>query len=112
MSQLNKNPNGSKSLLPANAEIAKPLNTFNVQANRLTSRNETYLKIAGAFKIEVENNGNVDVIIFGNYKLPSYSKKTFGTDDSLLVFQKNIDIQYPTASPVDKIDILLTTYTK
>ena len=85
---------------------------FNVQANRITSRNETYLKIAGAFKCEVENNGNVDIIIFGGYKLPSYSKKTFETGNSNLIFKSDTNIQYPPISSVDNIDVLLTTYTK
>lgn len=85
---------------------------FNVQSNRITNRNETYLKIAGAFKCEVENNGNVDIIIFGGYKLPSYSKKTFETGDSNLVFKSDTPIQYAALSSVENIDILLTTYTK
>ena len=39
---------------------------FNVQANRLTNDKETYLKIQGAFKIRIQNKGEVGIKIFGN----------------------------------------------
>jgi hypothetical protein len=113
--QANKSTTASKEVV---SESAIPQNNivnslgFNVQTNRITSRNETYLKIKGTFKIEVENNGDVDIIIFGGYKIPSYAKKIFTADDSVLVFKADTSIEYAPLSAFENIDILLTTYTK
>jgi hypothetical protein len=85
---------------------------FNVQTNRVTSRKQTFLKIKDAFKIEVENTGNVDVVIFDGYKLPSYSQKTFETGDTSLGFYADTAINYGAEAIGEIIEIVLTTYTK
>lgn len=85
---------------------------FSVQTNRITSREETYLRIEGAFKIKVQNRGDVDIIIFGNYRLPSYSEETFETGDTNLGFSANTAVEYTPKSAGETIDILLTNYFK
>lgn len=91
-------------------EAALPGKSFNVQTNRVTSREETYLKIKGSFKIRVQNKGDVDVTIFGNFPLPSYSDETFETGDTNLGFVTDTAIQYPAESVGENINILLTSY--
>lgn len=96
---------------PAPAKVlVAPANSFNVQANRITSREETYLRIEGAFKIKVQNKGDVDVIIFGNYPLPSYSEETFDTGDTNLGFAADTAIQFAKESAGENINLILTTY--
>lgn len=113
MTTLVKNPEGSKSLLTThNEQLATPLNYFNVQANRITSREETYLKIKGSFKIKVQNKGDVGIKIFGNYPLPSHSEETFDTGDTTLGFIDNTAIEFDKFSAGEKINIILTSYFK
>lgn len=96
---------------PMNEEVPKQVvKTFNVQTNRLTSRDETYLRIKGSFKVRVQNKGDVDVIIFGNFPLPSYSDETFETGDTDLGFVDDTAIQYVEESAGENINILLTNY--
>lgn len=97
---------------PKNGGIVAPLGHFNVQTNRITSRVESYLKIKGAFKVKVQNKGDVDVTIFGNYPLPSYSEETFETGDTNLGFSSDTAIEYPEESPTEEVNILLTAYYK
>lgn len=104
-------PLSKENVLPLQKEPVKQIFTgFNVQTNRITSRDETYLKIKGAFKIRVQNVGNVDVTVFGNFPLPSYSDETFETGDSSLGFANDIAIQYALESAGENINILLTNY--
>lgn len=112
MDKLVKNPEGKTASQPTNIQVVKPLNSFNIQANRITSREETYLKIKGAFKIKVQNKGDVDVIIFGNYPLPSYAEETFETGDTNFGFVADTAINYAEVSESENINIILTSYFK
>lgn len=113
MGNLIKNPEGLKpKSLAQNEQVIKPLNNFNIQANKITSRDETYLRIKGAFKIKVQNKGDVDVTIFGNYPLPSHSEETFDTGDTNLGFVSDTAIVYAPPSTAEKINIILTSYYK
>lgn len=85
---------------------------FNVQVSRITSRDLTYLKIKGAFKIKVENKGDVEITFFENYHLPSYASEVFETGDSNSKFSDHAKIQYEDQSPGENIDIHLTAYFK
>lgn len=85
---------------------------FSVQANRLTNDKETYLKTKGAFKIRVQNKGDIGITIFGNFYLPSYSDETFETGDTNLGFNKDASIEFDPHVTGNVIDIILTTYTK
>jgi hypothetical protein len=113
MSLLNKNPDGLKPSSTTHVErLVEPLQKFNIQANSITNREETYLKIKGAFKCKVQNKGDVDVKIFGNYPLPSHSEETFETGDTNYGFSANTAIEYAAVSPEEKINIILTSYFK
>lgn len=113
MSLLNKNPDGLKPSPTAHSErLVEPLHKFNIQANSITSREETYLKIKGAFKCKVQNKGDVDIKIFNNYPLPSHSEETFETGDTNLGFIDNTAIEYDIPSPGENINIILTSYFK
>lgn len=112
MERLIKNPEGIKASPVQNVQVVKPLNNFNIQANKITSRDETYLKIKGAFKIKVQNKGDVDVIIFGNYPLPSYAEETFETGDTNFGFVADTAINYAEVSESENINIILTSYFK
>jgi len=96
-------------------ENNKPTTTgvgFTVNTNRITKREETYLKIKGAFKIRVQNKGDVDIIIFGGFLLPAYSDETFETGDTNLSFIEDTLIQYIPIVPGENINLFLTTYVK
>jgi hypothetical protein len=113
MSKLVKNPEGIKQKLnPLLEELALPLNSFNIQTNRITSRDETYLKIKGAFKIKVQNKGDIGIKIFGNLEIPSYAEETFETGDTNLGFVSNTAINYDQPAANENINILLTSYFK
>jgi hypothetical protein len=86
--------------------------SFNVQANRLTNDKETTLKIKGAFKIRVQNKGEVGIKIFGNFYLPSYSDEPFETGDTNLGFSQDAHIEFDDHAPTDKVEIVLTNYYK
>lgn len=88
------------------------IGSFSVQANRLTNDKETYLKIKGAFKIRVQNKGDIGITVFGNFYLPSYSDETFETGDTNLGFNKDASIEFAPHVTGNLIDIVLTTYTK
>lgn len=94
-------------------EVVAPLkNGFAIQTNRITKREESYLRIKGAFKIKVQNHGDVDIEIFGNYKIPSYSEETFDTGDASLGFTSDTLISYAPETVNENINIVLTTYSK
>lgn len=86
--------------------------SFNVQGNSLTNDKETYLKIKGAFKIRIQNKGEVGIKIFGNFYLPSYSDETFETGDTNLGFSQDAHIEFDDHAPTDKVEIVLTNYYK
>lgn len=94
------------------ASSASALKGFAIQTNRITKREERYLRIAGAFKIKVQNHGDVDIEIFGNYKIPSYSEETFDTGDTALGFTSDTLIEYATEVVNENINVVLTTYSK
>lgn len=85
---------------------------FGVQSNRLTNDKETNLKIQGAFKIRIQNKGEVGITIFGNFYLPSYSDEPFDTGDTNLGFFQDAHIEFDEHTPTDKIEIVLTNYYK
>ncbi len=102
-SNLNENPK----------EVVKGVGGFfNVQSNGLTNDKETNLKIKGAFKIRIQNNGEVGIKIFGNFYLPSYSDETFETGDTNVGFIQDAHIEFDEHTPTDKIEIVLTNYYK
>ena len=86
--------------------------SFNVQGNSLTNDRETYLKIKGAFKIRIQNKGEVGIKIFGNIYLPSYSDETFDSGNNNLVFSQDASIEFDNHDPTDKIEIVLMNYYK
>lgn len=111
MTRLVKIPDMVKTPVPIKEPVFPP-NNFNVQSNRITSREETYLRIQGAFKIKVQNKGDVDVVIFGNYPLPSYSEEVFENGDTLLGFSADTAIEYAPEAVGENINLILTTYTR
>lgn len=99
--------------LPSSVSVAiLPGKTFNVQANRVTSRVETYLKIKGSFKVRIQNKGDVDIILFGNFPIPSHGDETFETGDTDLGFVADTAIQYAPESLDENINLILTNYFK
>lgn len=99
--------------LPVQKEqVNQSLAGFNVEARRVMNREETYLPIKGAFKIKVKNEGDVDVIIFGSYSLPSYSEETFEQNDANLTFKDDTAIKYPEYTEGENVNILLIKYFK
>ena len=112
MTTLVKNPEGhenKEAVKQPHYEVA-PGKHFNVQANRVTSREQTYLKCKGSFKIRVQNKGDVDVVIFGNFPLPSYADETFETGDTNLGFVNDTAINYAPQSAGENINIIFTNY--
>jgi glycogen debranching enzyme len=109
---------GFNKRLNAQAQSVAPIesnviaNSFSVQVSRITTRDLTYLKIKGAFKIKVKNKGDVGITIFENFQLPSYAEEVFETGESNLSFVNDTKIQYDDISTGENIDIHLTAYFK
>jgi hypothetical protein len=97
---------------PTNKVKAGISSNFRVQANRYTSTENVYLKTKGAFKIRVQNEGNVGITIFGNFYLPPYADEVFDTGDPSLSFSDDTAVIYDEVFPGDEINILLTAYSR
>lgn len=110
MDGFNKRANAEPQKLENTENGNVSANTFSVQSNRITSREQTYLKIKGAFKIKVENKGDVGITIFENFEIPSYASEPFETGDTNLGFIDHTKIQYDNYSVGENIDIHLTAY--
>lgn len=104
------NPASTAVQQPVVSVAVLPGKAFNVQANRVTSRIETYLKIKGSFKVRIQNKGDVDVVVFGNFPIPSYGDETFEPGDSDLGFVADTAIQYAPESIGENINLILTNY--
>jgi hypothetical protein len=124
MSLLVKNPNNAtlkasttvQAVLPvAPATPIKAVNAgvgYRVQAQRMVRDNETLIKNKGAFKMKVENKGQVGITIFGAVQIPSYGEQTFETGDPSLSFFDDTHVEYDAHQPSDTINLVVTLYFK
>lgn len=95
------------------APIVSPMTgTYRVQSNRVTNSNESTLKTKGAFKIRIQNKGDVGIKVFGNFYMPSYSDETFETGDANLSLAQDSHIEFDEHTISDVVEIVLTSYYK
>jgi hypothetical protein len=85
---------------------------YRIQAQRVVRDTETLIKSKGAFKMKVENKGQVGITVFGAVQIPTYSEQTFETGDPSLAFQDDTHIEYDPHNPADTINLIVTLYFK
>ncbi len=110
MAMLVKKPLPAASTLPVT-----PANTgpgFRVLCHRITSKDEVFIKNKGAFKMKIENKGQVGVTIFGACSIPSYGSEVVETGDTSLIFESDTNIEYADHYPSDIINLVITLYYK
>lgn len=117
MTSIVKNPNNMNMTTPVQQPPVQPTPVysgpaFNVQAHRMTSDAETFIKTRGAFKLHVQNKGVVGIRIFGGYEIPSYGEAVFETGDPTLAFASDTPVEYDEHQPGDAVDIITTMYYK
>jgi len=102
-----------KSVSPVVTPVAlTPLTgtVFRVQTSRITKDNETYIKSKGAFKMRIENKGQVGITIFSSCAIPSYGEETFEVGDPTLVMADDTSIEYDAHQDTDTINLVITLY--